>query len=139
MKDLEGGQRKVIAFKDVKFVKDKTLSDLVVVDIHVSTTTSIDINNFVNNTISKYTVKVDYKPFNINTSKTLITLLVQISASVPLFTSTISNTFIYSTPLSKLTTPYFVNNSSDNVVVLNIVASKQSKAIIPLKEPLIHI
>jgi len=139
LKDLEGGQRKVIAFKDVKFVKDKTLSDLVVVDIHVSTTTSIDINNFVNNTISKYTVKVDYKPFNINTSKTLITLLVQILASVPLFTSTISNTFIYSTPLSKLTTPYFVNNSSDNVVVLNIVASKQSKAIIPLKEPLIHI
>ena len=133
-------QRKVIASRDIKFVEDKAPSNLAVVDICVSTATSMNINKLVNNTISKNAVKVNYKPFNTNVSKTT-TPSVQISTSVPLSTSTIVNTFIYSTPLSDFTTPSFVNNSgnTNNVVVSDIVASKQSKAIIPLRELSIYV
>ena len=76
MKDLKEGQRKVIAFRDIKFVEDEALSDLVVVNICVFTAISMDMNNFVNNAISKNAVKVDYKPFNTDVSKTLTTLSV---------------------------------------------------------------
>ena len=121
-------------------MEDKAPSNLAVVDICVFTATSMNINKLVNNTISKNAVKVNHKPFNTNVSKTT-TPSVQISALVPLSTSTIVNTFIYSTSLSDFTTLSFVNNSgnTNNVVVSDIVASKQSKAIIPLRELSTHV
>ena len=130
----------MIASRNIKFVEDKAPSNLAVVDICIFTTISVNINSLVNNTISKNAVKMNHKHFNTNVSKNT-TPSVQISASVSLSTSTIANIFIYSTPLSELTTPSFVNNSddTDNVVVSDIVVSKQSKAIIPLREPSTHV
>ena len=137
---MERGQRKVIASRDIKFVEDKVPSNLAVVDICIFTAISVNINSLVNNTISINAVKINHKHFNTDVSKTT-TPSVQISASVSLSTSTIANIFIYSTPLFELTTPSFVNNSddTDNVVVSDIVVSKQSKAIIPLREPSTHV
>ena len=101
----------------------------------------MDMNNFVNNAISKNAVKVDYKPFNTDVSKTLTTLSVQIPASVPFSAFAVANISIYLILLSKLTILSFVDSSSDvnNIVVSDIAASKQSKAIVPLREPSTHV